>query len=51
MYYLCEKYYQPITDSTIQLIVSVGYLGYLCWTYSLLERNSFVCRGLTVGSL
>ena len=27
----------------------VGYLGSLCWTYEhALERNSIVCRGLTV---
>ena len=41
--------------STIEPMVLVGYLGKLCWTYeqigltnSLSERNSFVCRGLTV---
>ena len=53
-YYLCESIISLLQHSTIQLIVSVGYLGYLCQVYEqiglinvLLEWNLFLCRGLT----
>ena len=36
MYYLCEKYYKPITVQNYIAIVLVEYL------------NSFVCRGLAL---
>ena len=54
MYYLCEKYYKPIT---VQYYVAdcVSWVPRLSVldletgiTIVLLERNSFVCRGLTV---
>ena len=55
MYYLCEKYYKPII---VQYYIAdcVSWVPRLtCWTYeqigltnALSERNSFVCRRLTV---
>ena len=45
-YYLCEKYYKPIT---VQYYIA----DCVCWTYKqtglmnvLSEQNSFICRGL-----
>ena len=54
MYYLCEKYYKPITVQhyVANCVSSVPRLTLLDLqiehTNALLERNSFVCRGLTV---
>ena len=54
MYYLCEKYYKPIT---VQYYIAdcVSWVPRLTLTYKqiglrnvLSEQNSFVCRGLTV---
>ena len=54
MYYLCEKYYKPIT---VQYYIAdrVSRIPWLCWTYeqiglmnALSQQSSFVCRGLTV---
>ena len=54
MYYLCEKYYKPIT---VQYYIAdcVGWVPRLCWTCEqtgltnmLLKQNLFICRGLTV---
>ena len=54
MYYLCEKYYKPIT---VQYYIAdcVSWVPRLTLTYEQIgltnahsELNSFVCRGLTV---
>ena len=54
MYYMCEKYYRPITIQNYIANCVSGYLDLLCWTYTqigptnvLLEQNSFTYRGLT----
>ena len=55
MYYLCEKYYKPITVqyyiadcvSWVPRITLLD-LAKIGLTNTLLEQNSFVCKGLTV---
>ena len=49
MYYLCERYYKPITVQYYIANCVSWYLDSLCWTYEhLAERNSFVCWGLII---
>ena len=37
MYYLCEKYYKPLTVQYYIAIELVGYLSQLCCTYEKTE--------------
>lgn len=58
MHYLCEKHHKLLQYRTVQLIMSVGYLSYVCWTYeeiglttALLEWSLFMCtRGVVFPS-
>ena len=55
MYYLCEKYYKPITVQYYIANCISWVLRPTCWIYkqirltnALSEQNSFVCRRLSV---
>ena len=56
MYYLCEKYYKPITvqyyiDNCVSWVPRLTFLDLyqqIGLMNMLLEQNSFVCKGLSV---